>query len=148
MADLDFDKSDRPLDVVDQVPDPCCPGNFVLPLLKRLAPEKPGCETALHAMLARCVMAWIGAELQPGVPRRPRHLSAEIVCTKVTFDSTIPDTCLEAYVRTGEPMDKAGGYGYQGLAMSFVTGIEGCYYNVVGLPANTLFRMICTVLKE
>jgi len=41
---------------------------------------------------------------------------------------------IEAYVATGEPMDKAGGYGLQGLASVFVRRIEGDVYNVIGLP--------------
>jgi septum formation protein len=39
-------------------------------------------------------------------------------------------------------MDKAGAYAIQGLASRFVEGIEGCYFNVVGLPIPTLYRML------
>lgn len=41
---------------------------------------------------------------------------------------------IEAYVETGEPMDKAGAYALQGIASAFVRKIEGCYTNVIGLP--------------
>lgn len=41
---------------------------------------------------------------------------------------------IEAYVQTGEPMDKAGAYALQGIASAFVRKIEGCYTNVIGLP--------------
>ena len=45
------------------------------------------------------------------------------------------------YVASGESMDKAGGYGIQGLASRFVTRIEGSYSNVVGLPMAVVYRM-------
>ena len=47
------------------------------------------------------------------------------------------------YVASGESMDKAGGYGIQGLASRFVTRIEGSYSNVVGLPIAVVYQM-CT----
>jgi septum formation protein len=49
---------------------------------------------------------------------------------------------IEAYVASGEPMDKAGAYAIQGLASKFITKIEGCYFNVVGLPVALVYRRL------
>lgn len=56
-------------------------------------------------------------------------------CTVVRMREITPAE-INAYVRTGEPMDKAGAYGIQGRAALFVSGIEGDYANVVGLPLS------------
>lgn len=50
----------------------------------------------------------------------------------------LSDEEIRAYIATGEPMDKAGAYGIQGLASMFVMGLDGDYYNVMGLPVCTL----------
>ena len=52
---------------------------------------------------------------------------------------------IAAYVATGEPLDKAGGYGIQGHGAVFVERIAGCYYNVVGLPVVRLWSMLADV---
>jgi septum formation protein len=49
---------------------------------------------------------------------------------------------IRDYVRTGEPMDKAGGYAIQGRASRWISKIEGDYYNVVGLPVDLVWRML------
>jgi septum formation protein len=59
------------------------------------------------------------------------------VKTDVKF-SILTDKEIEKYIDSGEPMDKAGAYGIQGLGGIFVEEIHGCYYNVVGLPINKL----------
>lgn len=46
------------------------------------------------------------------------------------------------YAASGEPMDKAGGYAIQGLASKFIDRIEGCYFNVVGLPVSLVYQLL------
>lgn len=60
----------------------------------------------------------------------------------------IPESEIERYVDSGEPMDKAGAYGIQGRFSAFVKGIDGCYFSVVGLPVNTLSRLYFEVTGE
>lgn len=65
----------------------------------------------------------------------------EAVTTLVRF-LPLTDSQINWYVSTGEPMDKAGAYGIQGLGGMLIDGITGDYYNVVGLPVSTLARML------
>ncbi len=61
--------------------------------------------------------------------------------TAVTFRSLTAEE-IEAYIATGEPMDKAGAYGIQGYGALFIEGISGDYYNVMGLPVCRLGQIL------
>ena len=63
--------------------------------------------------------------------------------TEVTF-LALSDAEIAAYVATGEPMDKAGAYGIQGRAARWIPRIEGCYFNVMGLPLARVSAMLKT----
>lgn len=64
-----------------------------------------------------------------------------VECTQVEF-RPLTEEEIAAYVATGESMDKAGAYGIQGRACVFIRGIQGDYYNVVGLPVCALHELL------
>ncbi|KAK2762146.1 hypothetical protein FQN54_001153 [Arachnomyces sp. PD_36] len=68
--------------------------------------------------------------------------------TTVWFDSEITDELITAYVKTREGVDKAGGYGMQGLGSILVERIEGSYDNVIGLPLRATLKLIEKVLAK
>lgn len=61
--------------------------------------------------------------------------------TRVTF-APMTEREIDAYVATGEPLDKAGAYGVQGPGGVFVERVEGNYFNVIGLPLPLLYKML------
>jgi len=65
----------------------------------------------------------------------------EVVRSKVKFRD-LSDEEILGYVKTGEPLDKAGGYGIQGIGSILVERLDGCFYNVVGLPLSKLAEML------
>ena len=73
------------------------------------------------------------------------HVEAEM--TRVHFRE-ITDAEIDAYIATGEPMDKAGAYGIQGLGRLLVRVIRGDYFSVVGLPISRLARQIDALLAR
>ena len=72
--------------------------------------------------------------------RDSTRLITGVAVTTVEF-APLEDTEIAAYVASGEPMDKAGGYAIQGLASRFITRIEGSYSNVVGLPVALVYNL-------
>jgi septum formation protein len=62
--------------------------------------------------------------------------------TTRVYMAELTDEEIAAYVATGEPMDKAGAYAIQGQASRWVARIEGCYFNVVGLPVPLVYKML------
>ena len=66
---------------------------------------------------------------------------AHLERTRVEF-TRLSDTDIDAYIQTKEPFDKAGGYGIQGVGGRFVRRIEGCYFNVMGLPLSRLWEIL------
>ncbi|MFI3228246.1 MAG: Maf family protein [Clostridia bacterium] len=67
------------------------------------------------------------------------------VKTRVVFN-VITDEEISAYIQTGEPMDKAGAYGIQGLGGLFVSEIHGDYYSVVGLPIAEIYARLKNII--
>ena len=78
---------------------------------------------------------------------RGAETSTEVEASKVRFRA-LSAREIEAYIATGEPMDKAGAYGAQGRAAVFVEGITGDFFNVMGLPLCRLGKMLAKLGVE
>ena len=108
-------------------------GDSVVVLGERTILEKPEDESDAMRMLG--LLSGSTHRIVSGIalvrPGKPDVSFSE--STEVRF-VTLDDAAIAAYVATGEPMDKAGAYGIQGKAGSFVAAINGCYYNCVGFP--------------
>jgi septum formation protein len=102
--------------------------------------EKP----ADHAEAARMLRRLSGRDhrVLTGICLRgPGGVVEDSETTRVRF-VPLTDAEIEQYVASGEPMDKAGAYAIQGLAAKFVERIEGCYFNVMGLPVARVYRRL------
>ena len=73
--------------------------------------------------------------------RSAQRLIVDSERTMVRF-TPLAEEEIEQYVASGEPMDKAGAYAIQGLASKFIVRVEGCYFNVVGLPVAKVYRIL------
>lgn len=101
---------------------------------------KPRNEADARAMLS----ALSGREHQvmTGVTvRRGQQVQTETCVTQVHF-RPLSQAEIAAYVATGDPLDKAGAYGVQGLASVFVDRLDGDFFNVMGLPLCALSRVL------
>lgn len=150
----------------ETAPEGLTPGELVRCLAEHKAAEVAEGEGPESVIIAADTVVEIDGEIlgKPGTPERAaemlRRLSGRThrvwtgVCvrqgerilsaaeeTAVRFRELEEDE-IRAYVATGEPMDKAGAYGYQDRACLFVERIEGDYFNVVGLPMDRLGRML------
>jgi septum formation protein len=65
--------------------------------------------------------------------------------TTIVHFRTLSDEEIAAYIATGEPMDKAGAYAIQGRAARWIPRIEGCYFNVVGLPIALVSSLLASL---
>ena len=77
----------------------------------------------------------------PAGSRSELRKDIQVASTIVQFSKLTEEEIAE-YVASGEPLDKAGAYGIQGLASKHIEWIAGCYFNVVGLPISLLYRML------
>lgn len=71
------------------------------------------------------------------IPGKP--VGTDTVITSVRF-APLSDAEIDEYIKTGEPMDKAGAYGIQGLGARLIAQISGDYYSVMGLPVRRLYE--------
>lgn len=101
---------------------------------------KPKNEKDAFRMLKSFSGKW--QEVYSGVAMIDRKTGKEIKdyeVTRVKFRKMNNDE-IWRYIKTGEPMDKAGAYGIQGLSSIFIERVEGCYFNVVGFPVHNVYK--------
>lgn len=99
--------------------------------------DEAGAENTLRQLSGRWHAVMTGVALYDVATRQE---VADFDKTLVKF-AQLTEREIEWYVKTGEPMDKAGAYGIQGLGGLFVEEIAGNYYNVVGLPLPLVYRL-------
>lgn len=111
-----------------------------------MAVGKPhGKQQAIEMLkLLRATRHWVHTGVCVMAPNR-QHSFCETTAVDFAY---MPDEEIKAYAETSEPYDKAGAYGVQGWAARYITRIEGCYYNVMGLPVARLAKVLEKFTKE
>ncbi len=92
----------------------------------------------LRSLSGKCHTVFTGVAVLDTVIKKEKTIAE---ATKVCF-KTLCDEEIDAYIASKEPMDKAGAYGIQELGSLFIEGIEGDYFNVVGLPVCKLGKLL------
>jgi septum formation protein len=115
-------------------------GADTIVVLGGLVLEKPDGPGGARSMLAQLY----GREHRVVTGLCLRHSGGAEVAAETTLVKFAPLSAEEitAYVASGEPIDKAGAYAIQGLASKFVERIDGCFFNVVGLPLALVYRKL------
>jgi septum formation protein len=130
---------------------PCGPGEVVLGadtivVLEQEVFGKPRSDADAGEMLRR--LSGRDHWVYTGICLRSEgRILNDLAATRVSF-CALSDAEIDEYVKTGEPMDKAGGYAIQGSASKFITSIEGSYSNVVGLPVALVYRHLKAIWGE
>lgn len=107
--------------------------------------EQEACEM-LQALSGQTHQVYTGVSLVTASQDKEPEVIRFAECTDVTFYEMSVEE-IEAYVATGDPMDKAGAYGIQGAFAAYVKGIQGDYNNVVGLPVARVYHELKNLKK-
>jgi septum formation protein len=100
--------------------------------------EKPADAPDAHRMLR--LLSGRSHQVITGICLRSGSRLIEDAATTLVHFGALSEAEIDEYVSSGEPMDKAGAYAIQGLASKFIDRVEGCYFNVVGLPVALFYR--------
>ncbi|MDF2937147.1 MAG: hypothetical protein K0Q90_2520 [Paenibacillaceae bacterium] len=95
----------------------------------------------LSSLQGRQHEVYTGVACLPGGSLGDEPPTVSHTVSRVTF-SPMSEGEIWGYVRTGEPMDKAGAYGVQGMGALYIEKIEGDFFSVMGLPVNKLYQML------
>lgn len=121
-------------------PDDYILGSDTIVVLDEMILGKPHSEKNavefLHLLQGRSHIVYTGVALLHN-----SYIDVRFCSTEVTF-RPMSDAEIDWYVSTKEPLDKAGAYGLQGLGCVFVEGMQGNYFNVIGLPAPIVYEML------
>jgi septum formation protein len=103
---------------------------------------KPDSPEDAHRMLRQLSAGVHEVHTGLAVIRMPQKIERVIEEVTSVHFANLSDAEIDAYTATGEPFDKAGAYGIQSLGGRYVTRVEGCYFNVMGMPLGRLWATL------